>query len=244
MDGMPQERRALPTWAKVVLFALLAALVLAGGAVGFRYVNLQLALRRAHGEFLKKQFTRAEFWANGALRIEPTNVGATRLMAEINEAQDRPAALYWRIRAAQLEPANPGNIMAWAKSALRFGQTDLALRALKSLKADVAAKSAEYEELMAGCALASHATRDAESHFMKAMEIDPGNPLHRVNLEAFRLGNAPDPEARKIAASALEGMLADPKVSLVAVRALLSDALRHKDGTEGGTVRDEVALNP
>ena len=90
--------------------------------------------------------------------------------------------------------------MAWAKSALRFGQDEWALRALKSLPPDFGNRSAEYQELMAGCALAGNETRLAESHFVRAAEIDHANPVHRVNLAAFRLANSPSGEIRAAAA--------------------------------------------
>ena len=225
----PLEKPILPRLGKALAFLLLFVLVIVGGWEGFRFAKLHLALTHAHHEFSTRQFMRAEFWTNRVLSVDPKNVEATRLMAEINEAQDRPTALAWRIKVAQREPGNPGDIMAWAKCALRFDQGEMAVKALKSLPPDFKNRSAEYHELMGGCALTGHETGLAEAHFVRAAEIDHDNPVHRVNLAAFRLTNSSNREVRAAAARDLEGVLADPRVSLFAARALLCDAVLSRD---------------
>jgi len=204
-------------------------LVFIGALKGYGYAQLHLALARAQREFSTSQFMRAEFWAGRALHVDEKNIEATRLMAEIYEAQDKPSALTWRIKVAQLEPENTGDIMAWAKCALRFGQPDMAAGALKSLPQDFKDRNAGYYELMAGCALAAHDNRLAEAWFTRAADLGGDNPLHKVNLAAFRLTNSPSPDIRAEAVRDLEGALPDPHVSLFAVRALLVDAIRSGD---------------
>ena len=172
---------------------------------------------------------RAEFWTGRAFSVDEKNTEAMRLMAEINEAQDKPAALGWRIKVAQREPRNTRDIMAWAKSALRFGQGEMAGSALNSLPLEFKEQSAEYHELMAGRALAAHESGLAEAHFVRAAELDRANPVHQVNLAAFRLTTSTIPEVRMTAARELEGAQADPRVSQFAVRTLLGDAIRNRD---------------
>ena len=165
-------------------------MVIEGGWKGYEHLKLHLALARARREFSTGQFMRAEFWTGRAFSVNEQNTEAARLMAEINEAQDRPAALAWRMKVAQREPGNTGNIMAWAKSALRFGRDEMATSALNSLPPEFKERSAEYHELMAGRALAAHESGLAEAHFIKAAELDHANPIHGVNLAAFRLTNS------------------------------------------------------
>ena len=105
----------------------------------------------------------------------------------------------------------------------------MAIKAMKDLPPDFKSKSAEYHEVMAGCALAGGATDLAEASFARAAELDPGNPLYRVNVEAFRLGNSPNPATHAAATHDLEGATGDPRVNLFAVRALLADAIRSRD---------------
>ena len=151
--SIPLEQTGSLRLRKVVAFLILSVLIIVGAREGFRFAKLHLALKRAHREFSNKQFMRAEFWTERALSVDETNIEATRLMAEINEAQDKPAALGWRIRVVQREPKSTADIMAWAKCAMRFDQVDMAVDALKSLPPDFKNRSAEYHELMAGCAL-------------------------------------------------------------------------------------------
>lgn len=234
----------LPRLGKALLFFLAPVLLIVGGWHGIRYAKLHLALSRARREFTDVQFMRAEFWAGQALGVDPKNTAATRLMAEITEAQDKPAALGWRIRIARLEPGNTADILAWAKSALRFGQRDMALKALESLPADFKNSSADYHELMAGCALASHDAPLAEEHFAKAAELDPGNPLHRANLAAFRLNTSADAGTRAAAAKELEEALQDSRVNLFAARALLADAMRNHDRAKAGQLVEKLRSLP
>jgi len=196
---------------------------------GFQYAKLHLAIGYAQKAFSVKQYQRAEFWTNRAFGTDPRNIEAIRLMAEINEVQDHPAALGWRIRLAQREPENAENIMAWAKSAIRFDQVEMALKALNSLPSEFKGRSAEYYELMAGCVSSTHYGSLAEGYFRKAAELDPGNPVRQINLASFRLMNSPDPNICSAAKLELEGKLSDSRVALYAVRSLLEDARRNKD---------------
>ena len=223
---------------------LLAVLIFAGAWEGFRFAKLHLALSRARKQFSNSQFMRAEFWAGRALSVDADNVEAIRLMAEINEVRSQPAAIGWRIKLAQREPGNTGDIMAWAKCALRFSQGEMALRALDSLPQDFKDRSAEYHELMAGCAMGCHQPALAEMHFAKAEELDPGNPIHRVDLASFRLANSVDPKIRAAAAADLETALADPRVCLFAARVLLGDAIRGGDHARAQRFADKLRSLP
>jgi hypothetical protein len=241
---MPPEEPIQPRLTKAFLYLVLPALVIVGAWEGFKYAKLHLALQRAHREFSNRQFMRAEFWTGRALGADEKNVEATRLMAEINEAQDRPAALGWRIAVAQRAPQSTGDVMAWAKCALRFGRAEMALNALKSLPPEFKERSAEYHEMMAGCALAGHQLGLAGAHFARAAELGEGNPLQRVNFAAFRLANSSSGEMRAAAAQELEGALADSRVALFAARALLGDAIRNRDHARAERFAEKLRSMP
>ncbi|EDY19594.1 hypothetical protein CfE428DRAFT_2770 [Chthoniobacter flavus Ellin428] len=187
---------------------------------------------------------RAEFWAGRALSVDDRNIDATRLMAEINEAQDWPAALGWRIKVVQREPNNNDDMMLWAKSAFRFGQREMAAHVLKNLPADFQDRSAEYHEMMAGIALGNHDLRGAEEHFGRAAELDRGNPVHRINLASFRLANSPDKEVHARAVKDLHDALADPNARLLAIRELLADATRRHDRENALQLADQLRAMP
>lgn len=218
-----------PRVGKGVALFLLPVLALAGGLKAFRYAKLRLALENAHREFSQGEFIRAEFWTGRAFGVDPQNVEVARLMAEIDEAENKPAALGWRIKVAQCEPGNTGDVLAWARTALRFDQKEMAARALKSLPQEVSNRSPEYHELVGALALASGVMGLAEAHFITASQLDHDNPAYKANLAAFRLAHSSRPEVRTAAARDLEGMLTDSRVSLFATRALLEDAIRSRD---------------
>ena len=92
------KKPGLPRLGKIFALLILLALIFAGAWEGFRFAQLHLALTRARREFSAGQFMRSEFWTNRAFHLDEKNIEATRLMAEINEAQDKPAALGWRIK--------------------------------------------------------------------------------------------------------------------------------------------------
>ena len=53
------------------------------------------------------------------LQINPMSVDATRLIANMLEAEGSPDALSWRIRAAKLQPNNITNCFMWVQTALK-----------------------------------------------------------------------------------------------------------------------------
>ena len=240
----PQQPPARPRRAGIIVLILATVLLAAAGVYGFRYADLRLALSRARREFSARQFMRAEFWAARALRDDHGNVEAARLMAEINEAQDKAVALSWRIKVVQLHPGASADIMALAKSALRFGQAEMAFDALESLPVDFKDHSADYHEVMAGCALAARRPAVAEEEFAKAAEIDPGDPLHQINLAAFRMANSPSADIRAAATGKLVAALDDPRVSLLAARALLGEAIRRGDSAEARKYAEKLRALP
>jgi predicted Zn-dependent protease len=188
-----------------------------------------MALARALDDVEVQAWQRAEFWAQRALGVDPHNIQAMRVIAQSEEGQDHADGLDWRVRVAQLNPGNPADIMAWAKSALRFEQPEMAMKALDSLPRSFRDRSAEYHELLAGFALTNHRAAVAEQEFIAAQKLDPQNPVNTVNLEAFRAENAVKPEARAAAVRDLQAALEDARVSLVAARALLTYALQTGD---------------
>lgn len=225
----PLEKPVAPRFAKALALLLLLGVGTVGCWQGFRHAKLHLALKRAHREAANRQFMRAEFWTTRAFTVDPKNVEAMRLLTEIYEAQDRPEALSWRLRVVQREPGNPADILAWAKSAFRFGQRDMALNALKSLPVDFQNKSADYHELMAGYALGANDPATAEKHFRQAAELDRYNSVRRVSLATFQLTYSTDRETRVAAGQYLESALKDPQARLFAARASLSLAARAGD---------------
>ncbi|HSI13580.1 MAG TPA: hypothetical protein VK961_16160 [Chthoniobacter sp.] len=240
----PLEKGIALRAAKALALLLLVAVGTFGCWEGFRQAKLHLALKRAHREAANRQFMRAEFWTSRAFTADPKSVEATRLMAEIYEAQDRPEGLGWRIRVVQRAPHSTADVLAWAKSAFRFGRRDMALNALKSLPSDFQSKSSDFHELMAGCALGVNDLAGADLHFQKALELDRDNPVQHVNLAAFQLTYSNDRATRVTAGQYLEGALNNPQARLYAARALLTLAMRSRDRTAARNFAEKLRAMP
>jgi Flp pilus assembly protein TadD len=209
----------------IVLLIVIALLVM-GGWKGYRIFKLRMAIAEGRNEYEHGQLMRANFWAGRALEADPGNIDAARLLADVDAAQGNPAELALRMRIAQREPGNIRDSLALARSALRFGQREIALHALDGLPQDTRERDAEYHDLMGACAAADNELGLAESHFERAVQLAPDDMAHRVTLAAFRLAHGTD---RTVRTEAARELAATPPalgaVSLYATRALLSDAV-------------------
>jgi lipopolysaccharide biosynthesis regulator YciM len=129
-----------------------------------------------------------------------------------------------------LEPNETDNQLALTRTALRFGQIDLAHRALDSIP-QTARSSVKYQELAGGLALAEKQPVVAESHFSAALQLEPTNKRLALNLASIRLGS-PNVETTRQARTDLTSLAEDPSTRLEALRALAADALAHKSNAE------------
>jgi len=227
-------------WALLIL--VLTVVVIYGAMVGYRDFRVHMALGKARYEFEHGQLMRASFWANRALGVDPRNMDGARLLADIDAAQGNPVELSLRMRIAEREPDSTADALALARSALRFGQREIALHALDGLPQDFKDHSADYHDLMGACAAADSELGVAEAHFQKAVDLAPNDPAHRVTLAAFRLAHSAGPATREAATRELEATPADlGAVSLYATRALLDYALR--SGDRAGSQRFAAQLH-
>jgi len=228
-SSIPSKPSAARRAARWLAWLLLALLIAAGAWIAFKQAKLHLALRRGHEELAARQFMRAQFWAARAMSVDPRNLDAMELRADADEALGNQGELILRLEIARRAHRDPNALLACARAALRYDQREIAIDMLNSLPNDFKDHNAESHDLMGAAALADHEYGLAEAHFVRAVQLDGVNPAHLVNLEAFRLADSPSPRVRADAAHALEGVLADPRASLFAARALLADAIRTGD---------------
>ena len=226
------------------IILLLVGLVVAGGWAGYRSAKFHLSIERARREIARKDFNQAEFWGEQAMSVMPGNPDAARVMAEINEAQDMPLSLLWRTRVAQLAPESDSDLMAWAKCAFRFEHDQMARKVLERLSDSFKETSADYWELMAGCALKERIPAAAEACFAKAVAIDPGNATHKVNLAAYRLTFNPSPEVQAEAERQLNELSKDRDVGIFALRTLFDRAVFTGNKAEAVRLADRLLALP
>ena len=78
-------------------------------------------------------YNRASFDAQRVLEMNPKSAGANRVLAEVSERNGLRTALDFRRRAAQLSQHEPGDELALARCAIRFGDVTTAGEALETI---------------------------------------------------------------------------------------------------------------
>jgi len=184
-------------------------------------------VKRARAAFEHGDYDTASIWLARLFQTNKANVEACRLMADIDDFGNSPEAMLWRIRAVQLEPANPENFLAWAKTALRLHDLEVAARALK-LVPERGRNSAAFHSLSAALAMNSGNAALAEFHFGEAARLEPGNQIHAVNRATVRL-QASDPDIAAKGRADLQQLATNSDLQLLAWRALARDALERND---------------
>ncbi len=166
--------------------------------------------------------------ARRLLALDQDNVVASFAMAEMAEKSGQPDAIVWRRKVAQLTPNDLPNQIAFARTALRFNQPDVAAQILNALPAS-AQQSVEFHQVAGAEALVRQQPAVAEEHFSAALQLAPDNPHLALNLATVRLAS----RESKIVAQAratLAELTNQPTVRLEALRALSTDALaRHEN---------------
>jgi len=174
--------------------------------------------------FQKKDYSSAVLSARQVLQSDGKNLAATRIMAETADVKNHPAAVIWRARVAELEPGRLTNYLAWANTALRHSEWQVAEQALA--KVDVAGKgSVEFNQAAATLAVGERNYHAAETFLNKVAQLEPTNLVNRLNLASVRL-QAPNPKLVSQAITTLESLRSDPKLGILALRALAADSLR------------------
>jgi Flp pilus assembly protein TadD len=148
-------------------------------------------------------------------------------MAAMAEKAGAPEAVTWRRKIAQLTPGVSENQLAFAKTALRFGQSDLAENILNALP-KAAQQSVEYYQLAGANALAHKQTAQAEMHFAAALQIAPNNPHLALNVALLRLVSG-EPKRAVEARVSLVQLTEQAPVRAESLRALAADALAQHD---------------
>lgn len=165
-----------------------------------------------------------------ALRHDPQNVKACRLMAQLAEECGSPTALAWRSRVIELAPYSLTDRLALARSALMHGYPTLAAGALE--QADPRGKeTAGYQRVAGSIAIALNEPTRAEAHFSEALRIEPESDVARFNLAMIRLRGT-NISGWKEAGMALRNIstnATDPALRCLALRALAIESLRHQE---------------
>ena len=230
---------------KTLIFIAVMVMVGFGGWFG-RKVYQKATEHRLVAEasqYLRKQDLRnASLCLQRALQINPVNVEANQLTADMLEEAGSPAALNWRIRAAQIQTNNVEYRFAWALTALKMNDLPSAVQALSGL--DKKARStAEFHKLAGALAWNLHDAKDAETEYSEALRSEPTNQAITLNLATVRLVST-NPVVADQARLSLEQIPANSPLYLTALRDLMTDAVAHKSFKRALSYSQKIVDDP
>lgn len=210
-------------WARRLAACLLIATVAFAGYRGYGVWRKSHLSKQTQDFFGRGDYESAVLVARRLLQRDPNSLPACRVMADTAELAGRREALTWRERVVSLEPKAPGNKVALAATAMRFGQLDLARKVLDSVKTE-ASGNVKFHQLAGALAVADKNSALAETEFAAALQLEPGNEQLALNLASVRL-TSPDPATKENGRAVLLKLAEKSDVRLDALRALTSDAL-------------------
>src|SRR5438132_902106 len=174
---------------------IIAALLLIAGAASLWFLGRPAYRRHKETRFIEqaRQYLakgdprNASLSARQAYQINPHNLAACQIMAELAEKSRSPHLLDWRRRIAELAPTLENKLLL-ASAALRVQAPPcpLAAQTLEEI-APAGTNVPAYHVVAAELALKLRNIADAESHFEAAGRLDPTNELHQLNLAVLRL---------------------------------------------------------
>jgi len=226
---------------KIIVAALILGLLGAaayGGRRGYRSWKTHRAVTQAREAFAKSDYNGGLLWLRAALNRNANNIEAVRMMGELSELARSPAAVSWRQRLVDLEPASVTNRLHLARVALAQNEYAIARKALDGVRA-AGRQSADYQQTIAALAVATGQFQEAETHFQEAMKLEPNNPVPQVNLAMILVQRAQPFQAAQ-GLQMLEKLQTNPAVRVDALRHLAFDAFRHTNYPRALTLAGEL----
>ena len=161
-----------------------------------------------------------------ALQLNPNNVDATRLLAELAEKTGDRAAMDLRRKVVELNPGSFDDSIALVRAALRFNDLKTAEQTLKAVESS----STQRPEFHAASGRLAEMKKDvvsAEVHWARAAELAPTDAAYRFQLALTRL-SLNDPAKRENALATLEELRSDETQRTPATRTLIIDGINHR----------------
>ena len=231
---------------KIIAWTLgIIIFLIVGGTLGYKQFHKWQERRlvaQANALVTEGDLKRAGLDARRILQINPDSVPGHRIMARISEQSGSRAAVDWRRRVVDLEPNNAADLIALARTAIRFddkGARDLALSKLP----EEAKNTTEYHALAADLAAKKNDGAEMQRHLQEAVKLDPSNKENRLRLATLQLGST-DPEVRKEARATLVQLQSEEAFRREATRRLADDAVRRGDFNEAATLGRQLDSFP
>ncbi len=240
---MPYQRQSLElssakqerTFIKLslgILIALVAfvAFCWAGRRAYVRWQETRL-IGRAEIALSKDDLRQASLAAQTVRQLRPESDRAARILAEIaDRVSDKSGAYEWRRKVVQLRPDSIPDRLAWVQSALKYNDVNEAQRALSQLPAH-AENDASYHVALALLAQQKHQNEKAKEQWIEAVRLAPAENGYLLQLALNQI-QSPDEGEHAAAIGLLDKLRKDPKERLMATRAMLQDAVAHRENSQ------------
>ena len=220
--------RVAIAFASIALVVVLGIFFIIYGSKAFTTWRETRLLNRAEVMLRANDFAAATEAAHKVLELHRDSLRAFEILAEASEKRNLQETVAWRAQIARLLPNNIDSQLNLASAALRFGQLNLAHKALANIP--LSERDLAIYHVVAGwLARAEGNFAEQESQFAAAVRKDPHNDLYRFNLAVLQIRSA-DSQRNASARTMLE-QLAQQKVEFRtgALRALLTDAVARND---------------
>lgn len=229
---------------KTIIIIVSCIVVLLLGYTGYRGYKVW---KEKHWLALAKEFAGKADINNEVLSLQqvltlnPQNVEACRLMANVCEVLQQPLAMDFRQRVVELDPQSLADRLALAQTAMIFGDLSLATNAMAGASA-ADQKTAGYQNLAGLLATSYGNAAEAQKHFTEAMQLDPDLPAPQINYAVLLLKstNALDQSEGRIRLQRLSQNDANPVAQAQARHQLVVNAMNHKDYADALAVSKQL----
>lgn len=234
----PHERVALKIvfWVVGILIFIIAFFSIVPGL--YSQWQLRRLIEQGNAQLAAGDFKAASLTGRRAIQLNDTNVEACRLLAELTERTGVSTAVEWRQRVLYLNGAAPADLVALARTALRFGEIQKAADALGKIP-EGETQNAEYHLTAANLAAAKNNPAKRAEHLREAVRLAPSNPSYRLQLAATQLESA-DFSAQDQGRATLLQLQNDPAVAKDATMRLLLDASKRFDSARAVALAQQI----
>lgn len=211
----------------VVAAALILSACYVVGYSAYRQWRADAAVRLVKASLGKQDFQSAFLSLQTALHNCPDHLEARRALASLLEESASSEALFHRRKLIDMQPHLLEPKVAFVRTALRLGDVQMAAKALKSIKGSQR-KTAEFMEVQAELYMARERPDLALEAYRDLVELRPEDKGTRIKLTVLELQSGPEFD-QATARATLESLVSDEEFGLLALRALVRDALGRHD---------------
>ncbi len=236
-----RPKRLAPVLGVVFVGVVITVLLIIYVPAAYRSWRETRLLKYADKMLRQENFPEATRAAHEALKIKGDSLPAFTILAEATEQENDQETIAWRAQIARMLPHDLASQLNLVSAALRFGQLDIARKALERVPPNDRDKAA-YHVVAGWLARAQGNEGDVEKHFAAAVRKEPNNDLYQFNLAVIQI-RSEDEKKSAAARTTLQRLTKVSEFRAGALRALLSDAVQNNDLEAADGFAQELQLS-